>query len=115
MAKDIKYNLRSQTDKLENKTLKNLFNMQRDMVKSNRLILMIKRTRMKNKCCMWGIIILLIFSVSFIFYMSVAGGGSEQNVVVQKSDDMQPEPSNLGEHGDFSESFEEGGQEELLE
>jgi len=43
MARDIKFNLRSQTDKLENKTIKNLFGMRTDLGKSNRLILLIKK------------------------------------------------------------------------
>ena len=72
MARDIKYNLRSQTDKLENKTLKNLFGMQTDLGKSNRLILLIKKNRFKNKLVMWGIIALLVVSVLFVVYMSIA-------------------------------------------
>ena len=72
MARDIKFNLRSQTDKLENKTLKNLFGMQTDIGKSNRLVGMIKKARFKNKLVLWGIIALLMISVIFVIYMTFA-------------------------------------------
>ena len=72
MARDIKFNLRSQTDKLENKTMKNLFGMQRDMVKSNRLVNMIKSARLKNKLILWGIVAMLVVCVIFIGYMAFA-------------------------------------------
>ena len=72
MARDIKFNLRQQTDKLENKTLKNLFGMQRDMVKSNRLVNMIKSARLKNKLILYGIVAMLIICVIFIGYMALA-------------------------------------------
>ena len=72
MARDIKINLRNQTDKLENKTLKNLFGMQRDMVKSNRLVNMIKSARFKNKLILYGIVAMLIVCVIFIGYMALA-------------------------------------------
>ena len=72
MARDIKFNLRQQTDKLENKTLKNLFGMQRDMVKSNRLVNMIKSARFKNKLILYGIVAMLIICVIFIGYMALA-------------------------------------------
>ena len=72
MARDIKINLRNQTDKLENKTLKNLFGMQRDMVKSNRLVNMIKSARFKNKLILYGIVAMLVICVIFIGYMALA-------------------------------------------
>ena len=72
MARDIKFNLRSQTDKLENKTIKNLFGMQKDLGKSNRLVMMIKKARFKNKLILWGIVALLVISVIFILYMALA-------------------------------------------
>ena len=72
MARDIKFNLRQQTDKLEDKTLKNLFGMQRDMVKSNRLVNMIKSARFKNKLILYGIVAMLIICVIFIGYMALA-------------------------------------------
>ena len=84
MARDIKYNLRSQTDKLENKTMKNLFGMQTDIGKSNRLVQMIKRARFKNKLIMWGIISLLIISVIFVLYMTFAPESEPEQVVVQQ-------------------------------
>ena len=71
MAKDIKFNLRSQTDKLENKTLKNLYGMQGDLTKSNRLVNLIKKARFKNKLILWGIIALLVISVIFVFWMAL--------------------------------------------
>ena len=72
MAKDIKFNLRSQTDKLENKTLKNLYGMQKDISGSNRLIKLIQKARLKNKLILWGIIALLVMSLVFIIYVSFA-------------------------------------------
>ena len=72
MARDIKFNLRQQTDKLENKTLKNLFGMQRDMVKSNRLVNLIKSARRKNKLILYGIVAMLVVCVIFIGYMALA-------------------------------------------
>ena len=77
MARDIKFNLRSQTNKLENKTLKNLFGIQRSMVQSNRLVNMIKTARQKNKMIMYGIVTLLILSLGFIIYVSIFSGSSE--------------------------------------
>ena len=76
MARDIKFNLRSQTDKLENKTLKNLYGMQRDMIKSNRLLNLIKKARMKNKLILYGIVAMLIICVIFIGYMALAPDSS---------------------------------------
>ena len=72
MARDIKFNLKSQTDKLENRTMKNLFGMQRDMVKSSRLVTAIKKARFKNKLIIWGILALLIIAVIFMMYISFA-------------------------------------------
>ena len=80
MARDIKYNLRTQSDKLENRTLKNLFGIQRDMTKSNRLVDAIKKARFKNKLIMYGIVTLIFLSIVFILYVNFAGG-SEQVVV----------------------------------
>ena len=77
MAKDIKFNLRSQTDKLENKTLKNLYGMQGNLTKSNRLVNLIKKARFKNKLILWGIIALLVISVIFVFWMALAPASSE--------------------------------------
>lgn len=83
MAKDIKYNLRSQSDKLENKTLKNLFGMQKDMVSSNRLVQAIKKARFKNKLIMWGIVSILILSIIFIFYMKLAPDSTPEPEIVE--------------------------------
>ena len=71
MARDIKFNLQSQSHKLENSTLKNLYEIQKDTVLSSRLIKSIKAARFKNKLIMCGIIILLILSILFVAYMSV--------------------------------------------
>ena len=90
MAQDIKFNLRQQSDKLENKTLKNLYGMQKDMVKSNRLVNMIKSARFKNKLVLWGIMALLIISVCFIFYMAVAPEGkTTYEVPAENIDDQE--------------------------
>ena len=72
MARDIKFNLKSQSDKLENRTMKNLFGMQKDMVKSNRLVMAIKKARFKNKLIIWGILALLVVAVIFMMYMTFA-------------------------------------------
>ena len=69
MAKDIKFNLKTQSDKLENKTLKNLYEIQKDTVLSSRLITQIKRARFKNKMIICGVITMLILSCFFIFWM----------------------------------------------
>ena len=83
MARDIKFNLRSQTDKLENKTMKNLYGMQKDMTKSNRLVNMIKAARKKNKLILYGIVAMLVVCVIFIFYMALAPDSVEvQKVIV---------------------------------
>lgn len=87
MARDIKYNLRSQTDKLENKTMKNLFGMQKDMTKSNRLVSMIKSARMKNKLILWGIVAMLVICVIFIGYMALAPDTVEVQQVVQAEEE----------------------------
>ena len=81
MARDIKYNLRSQSDKLENKTLKNLFGIQRDMTKSNRIVDAIKKARFKNKLIMYGIVTLIILSIMFILWVNIAGSSTEEVVV----------------------------------
>eukprot|EP00354_Favella_ehrenbergii_P002371 CAMPEP_0170458030 /NCGR_PEP_ID=MMETSP0123-20130129/5122_1 /TAXON_ID=182087 /ORGANISM="Favella ehrenbergii, Strain Fehren 1" /LENGTH=81 /DNA_ID=CAMNT_0010722015 /DNA_START=411 /DNA_END=656 /DNA_ORIENTATION=- len=80
MARDIKFNLRSQSDKLENKTLKNLYGIQNEMVNSNRLVTLIKKHRFKNKLVLWGIIALLVVSLMFIFYMTFAPASTSVSV-----------------------------------
>ena len=96
MARDIKYNLRSQTDKLENKTMKNLFGMQRDMVKSNRLVNMIKSARLKNKLILYGIVAMLVICVIFIFYMALAPDSVEV-APVEQSKSSGPETIDLSD------------------
>lgn len=84
MARDIKFNLRKQTDKLEKSTLKNLFSMQGDLGKSNRLVNAIKKQRFKNKLIMWGIIALLVISVLFVVWMSLAPSSTTTEVEYQE-------------------------------
>ena len=103
MARDIKYNLRSQTDKLENKTMKNLFGMQRDMVKSNRLVNMIKSARLKNKLILYGIVAMLVVCVIFIFYMALAPDSVEA-APVEQSKNSEPETIDLSDMAPLEES-----------
>ena len=81
MARDIKFNLRSQSDKLENKTLKNLYGINKEMTASNRLITLIKSHRFKNKLVLWGIVALLVVSIMFVFYMTFVSASAEVEVV----------------------------------
>ena len=46
--------------------------MQKDLGKSNRLVMLIKKARFKNKLILWGIVALLVISVIFILYMALA-------------------------------------------
>jgi len=69
MARDIKFNLQTQSDKLENKTLKNLYGIQKDSILSNRLITSIKKARFKNKLITCGVFTMLILACVFIFYL----------------------------------------------
>jgi len=82
MARDIKFNLRSQSDKLENKTLKNLYGINNEMTTANRLVNLIKTHRFKNKLVLYGIIALLVASILFVGYMTFAPASTE--VVVQR-------------------------------
>ena len=70
MAKGIKFNLRQQSDKLENSTLNNLYTMQKDMTVSNRLIETIQRSRMLNRMVLAGIFLSIVCSILFIIYVS---------------------------------------------
>ena len=96
MARDIKYNLRSQSDKLENKTLKNLYGMQGDLTKSNRLVTLIKKARFKNKLILWGIIALLVISVIFVFWMALAPSSSTSETTVVEQSPMALEGQEIG-------------------
>ena len=64
VAKDIKFNLRGQTDKLQGSTLGNLFTMQGDLARSNRLLKLIDWERRKNKYTIIG-------TATFLFLMLV--------------------------------------------
>ena len=70
MAKGIKFNMRQQSDKLENSTLNNLYTMQKDMTMSNRLIETIQRSRMLNRMVLAGIFLSIVCSILFIIYVS---------------------------------------------
>ena len=89
MARDIKFNLRSQSDKLENKTLKNLYGINREMSTADKLVGLIKRHRFKNKLVLYGIIALLCASVMFVIYM--AFGPSSTEVTVERVSEPVPE------------------------
>ena len=91
MARDIKFNLKSQSDKLENKTLKNLYGINKEMSNSNRLITLIKKHRFKNKLVLWGIIALLVVSLMFIFWMTFVPASAEVEVV-EAPHKSSPEP-----------------------
>lgn len=68
MASDIKFNLHQQTDKMQNKILKNLYNIQGDTTIANRLMNLIKKERMKNKIIMYAIMIFMAIAVIFVIY-----------------------------------------------
>ena len=68
MAKDIKFNLRSQTDKLQNSTLGNLFTMQGDLARSNRLLKLIDWERRKNKYTIIGTTAFLFIALILVIY-----------------------------------------------
>ena len=68
MAKDIKFNLRSQTDKLQNSTLGNLFTMQGDLARSNRLLKLIDWERRKNKLTILGTTAFLFIALILVVY-----------------------------------------------
>ena len=68
MAKDIKFNLRSQTDKLQNSTLGNLFTMQGDLARSNRLLKLIDWERKKNKLTILGTTAFLFIALILVVY-----------------------------------------------
>ena len=74
MARDIKFNLQTQSDKLEKSTLKNLYAIQKDMVMSSRLLQMIKAQRGRNKLIMYGIMALICISIIFVIGVSFRGG-----------------------------------------
>jgi hypothetical protein len=72
IAKDIKYNLRSQTEKLEGSTLQNLFGMQGDLTVASRLLKMIDWERKKNKYVIIGtsVGLLVAFILLFVYLKS---------------------------------------------
>ena len=80
MARDIKFNLRSQSDKLENKTLKNLYGINREMSTANKFIMLIKKHRFKNKLVLYGIIGLLVAAVLFVAWMTLVPASNTTTV-----------------------------------
>ena len=73
IAKDIKYNLRSQTDKLESSTLQNLFGMQSDLTVANKLLKLIDWERKKNKYVIIGTSVGLLVAFILIFVYLKSG------------------------------------------
>ena len=72
MANDIKFNLKKQTDQMQNSVLKNLYSIQGETTLANRLLNIIKHERMKNRLIMYGVIgmismVIIIILYNFIF------------------------------------------------
>ena len=74
-AKDIKFNLKSQTGKLESSTMSGLYGIQRDLTVSNKLLNAIDWERKKNK---WTIRIVLALLTLSIFAFVVLQFWPEQ-------------------------------------
>ena len=71
VAKDIKYNLRSQSEKLEKSTMSTLYYMQKDLTQSDRILKLIDWERKKNKYVIAGVFIgltLLLIVIMFLLY-----------------------------------------------
>ena len=84
MARDIKFNLQTQSDKLENSTLKNLYEMQKDMIISSRLIKSIKAARFKNKLILCGIVSMLLIACLFVVWIAIKPESSSETVVYEE-------------------------------
>ena len=70
VARDIKFNLAGQTDKMQNSILRNLKSIQGETGIANRLLTMIKKERMKNKLVLYSILVFLVISVLVIIKVS---------------------------------------------
>ncbi len=70
MARDIKFNLKQQSDKLENSTLQNLFSIQKQTLMSNSFLDQIHRNRLYNRLVLAGIMTAIVLSCIFILYIT---------------------------------------------
>jgi len=68
VARDIKFNLAGQSDKMQNSILRNLKGIQGETGIANRLLTIIKKERMKNKIILYSVLAFLIASVLYILY-----------------------------------------------
>ena len=68
MANDIKVNLKGQSDRMNNQTLNNLYDIQNQAGVSGKLLMMIKAQRQKNKYVLWAVYFLLFLLAFFVFY-----------------------------------------------
>jgi len=69
-AIDTKLNLQSNNEKLSN-TRDNVFRMQGELSKSNRIVDVIRRNELKNKIIVYGVVIFLIAAIGVIAYFEV--------------------------------------------
>ena len=76
-AKDIKYNLGQQTHKLQNSTMSGLYNIQRDLTVSNKLLNAIDWERKKNKWTIRIVLALLTLSIFSFVVMQLWPESSE--------------------------------------
>ena len=68
MAGDIKVNLKGQSDKMQNRTLKNLFDIQDQAGISGKLLDAIQQQRARNKYVLYGVYGVLSLLVLFVMY-----------------------------------------------
>eukprot|EP00347_Sterkiella_histriomuscorum_P017764 403348087 len=71
VANDIKVNLRSQSDKMQNSILKNLLSIQGQSNIANRLLTTIKKERLKNRLILYLVLLLVVLAIIFILYKLV--------------------------------------------
>eukprot|EP00347_Sterkiella_histriomuscorum_P004046 403361950 len=71
VANDIKVNLRSQSDKMQNTILKNLLSIQGQSNIANRLLTTIKKERLKNRLILYLVLVLVVIAIIFILYKLV--------------------------------------------
>lgn len=70
MASDIKVNLAGQRERMQNKTLRNLVDIQNEASMANKLLNAIKQQRQKNKYVLWGVYAMLGLLVIFVLYQT---------------------------------------------
>ena len=68
VANDIKFNLKKQTDQMQNSVLKNLYSIQGETTLANKLLNVIKTERMKNRLIMYGVIAAIVIVICIIVY-----------------------------------------------